>query len=226
MSGSASIALTFWATFFPPTADRARWLLLATAILSFILGSYHIWAGEYKARNDEQEKNKYPEITGDIEEAYVYARSTQKSLTVTYISLLVSLVNTRPVVTTVKKYKLKVLLEDKEYEARSIPFRDVMLEQPEFDKYGLPVYGEKATEAFKDLEEEKFVPHERGVIFRGWLRFALVDRLVLPQSKCQLVLTIVDAFGGQHNLEAKPTWRPSGQFVHIIKEERRSELPR
>jgi hypothetical protein len=226
MSGSLSIALTFWATFFPPNADKARLMLLTAAIISFILGSYHVWAKAHEARNQELEKNTYPEITGEVEEAHVYTRTTQKSLMITFISLLVSLVNTRPAVTTIKRYKLKVLIGDKEYEARNIPFRDVALEQPEFDRYGLPMYGEKSTEEFKDLEEEKFVPRERGVIFRGWLRFALVDRLVLPQTPCQLVLIVVDAFGREHKLEAKPSWRPPGQFVHIIREERRSELPR
>ncbi len=49
MSGFASVVLTFWITFFPPTLTAARWTLLITAIVCFVLGSYHIWARERRA---------------------------------------------------------------------------------------------------------------------------------------------------------------------------------
>lgn len=60
MSGLASILLTFWATFFPPTADAARYALLASAIACFILGSYHIWVRERRALLDERAKQALP----------------------------------------------------------------------------------------------------------------------------------------------------------------------
>lgn len=46
MSGAASVVLTLWATFWPPTPDVARAVLLIVAALCFIYGSYHIWVKE------------------------------------------------------------------------------------------------------------------------------------------------------------------------------------
>jgi hypothetical protein len=68
MSGVASIALTFWATFFPPTFSGARWALVAVAIICFALGSYHIWAKERRALEDEREKSKKHKVVFAVDE--------------------------------------------------------------------------------------------------------------------------------------------------------------
>lgn len=197
------------------------WYAYIGVLIFFIfVACFRTWKDARQELIRAEQVVAFPEITGEIEEAFVYTRATQKRLTITYIALFVSLVNTRSAVTTIRKYRLAVLMEDKEYEAKSIPFRDIKLERPEFDKFGLPTYGEHSTEEFRDLEEEKLTPLARGIITKGWLRFALVERLVLPQTTCRLVLTITDAFGNEHKLEAKPSWKPSGNLLHIIREER------
>lgn len=198
------------------------WYAYTGVLMLFIfVACFRAWRDARLELIRAEEEAEFPEITGEIEEAFVYSRATQRRLTITYIALRISLVNTRAAVTTIRKYRLAVLMEGKEYEAKSIPFRDIRLEKPEFDRYGLPTYGEHATEEFRDLEEEKLTPLTRGVITRGWLRFALVERLVLPQTECRLVLAITDAFGKEHKLEAKPSYQPSGNLLHIIREERR-----
>jgi hypothetical protein len=57
MSGGISVALTIWATAFPPTLEQARWLLFGAAIGSFILGSYYIWVREHR-KLEELTKHK------------------------------------------------------------------------------------------------------------------------------------------------------------------------
>jgi len=66
MSGFASIVLTFWATFFPPNIDKARWALLIAGIVCFVFGSYHIWAKEHKALLAEQAAKLLPELLGEL----------------------------------------------------------------------------------------------------------------------------------------------------------------
>jgi hypothetical protein len=56
MTGGISLVLTIWATFFPPSIQAAKWLLIVAALVSFIVGSYHIWARE-RRRLDELTKH-------------------------------------------------------------------------------------------------------------------------------------------------------------------------
>lgn len=198
------------------------WYAYTGVLLLFVfVACFRAWKDERLGLIRAEEGVEFPEITGEIEEAFVYTRSTRRNLTITYIALRVSLVNTRSAVTTIRKFRLAVLMEGKEYEAKGIPFSDIRLERPEFDGYGLPTYGEHVTEEFRDLEEEKLTPLARGIITTGWLRFALVHRLVTPQTDCRLVLTVTDAFGKEHRLEAKPSYEPSVKLLHIIREDRR-----
>ncbi len=213
MSGSASLALTFWATFFPPTANEARWLLLAAAVVSFILGSYHIWSKEHRALIDEQ---TYPKFQGKIEEDFIYIGATERRLAVTFIPVVVSLVNIRPAKASIERFELTIVVEGKEYKTRHVPTDYIKLERPTFDKYGLPVSTEGTKEEYRDLYKHRYEPCERGTISKGWLLFVLLETLIQPNTDCSLRLTVIDAFGRPHHLEeTKRTRKQSGEIVTI-----------
>jgi len=84
MSGFASLVLTFWAAFFPPTIQQARLALIGAALVSFILGSYHIWAKERRLFKAEKAKHERYKIVLIIDQNG--SKATFKDLLVLTIS--------------------------------------------------------------------------------------------------------------------------------------------
>ena len=217
MSGSFSLIREYIGYYYPQYDPKAVFRLLGWTC--FFISAVIAWALKQRELLAEKNRNEYPEIVGKIEDAYVDVRTNRASFMTTFVTLWVSLVNVRPAVATIHNYKLTIKLDDKEYEAKNIPFRDIKLERPEYDRHGLPTYGEGVVEEFTDLgsDKEKLTPRERGVRFNGWLRFATVEKLVFPHEKYKITLTVIDGYDRpQKPIEQEATKHPLGEFMQII----------
>jgi hypothetical protein len=208
MSGLASVVFTLWVTFFTPDAALNKWVLIVLSVIFFIVGSYHIWANEYRTLLAER---TVPEIKGRIEEDFIYVGPTEKQLTITYIPIVVMLVNHRQVEAGLDRFELTVLIDGKEHKARNVPAEGIELKRPEFDQLGLRTSLEGVKERYKDLLTHRYEPLRRGIPQYGWLLFVLSDTIIHPSTDCTLRLTVVDVFGNSHPLpDAKKTTKRSG----------------
>lgn len=223
MSGLASIGLTFWAAFFPPTISGARYALLATAAVCFILGSYHIWAREHKAFVEEQGKSQLPNIIGEIEEIFIDVGRTQtRKLLSTFFTLRLNWVNTVDTLAMIKEYKLTVAIDGVAHETRISPVRHLRLWRPASDADGFPLPNSEAEGLDNDLDAFKMMRIEKGEYVRGWLRFILVGKHVDTQKGCKPTLHVIDAYGRDHPITNVLTWKRSGEIMTIIEKERGS----
>src|SRR5688572_16704355 len=68
MSGAASLILTFWAAFYPPTIQQSRLALTAAALISFMWGSYHIWTKERKGLEAEKAKHERYKLIFEVDQ--------------------------------------------------------------------------------------------------------------------------------------------------------------
>lgn len=119
MSGIASVLLTFWATFFPPNAHQAKWALIVVAIACFILGSYHIWAREYKALLEEHGNKLLPDLHGNMD-VMVGELSVKNVFIGTHLTLFLTIHNVGTMPSVCKDWKLLVDLHHESIEA--IPY--------------------------------------------------------------------------------------------------------
>jgi hypothetical protein len=226
MSGSFSIIREVVILFSDnPSPIWQRNMFWACVWVTFVVSMVTAWYLKNQELIAEKAKNLYPEITGKMLDAFVLVRTTRSSVLVTFITLWVSLVNTRPTVAAIEKYELTVIVDGKAYPARQISMRDLVVERPEFDKFGLPNLDGGVIEEFEDLEKEKYTPHERGVPFKGWLHFALVEKLVEGSMDCRLVLKITDGLGKPHIVEGKPSKWGSANVAHVINVNRITPSP-
>jgi hypothetical protein len=208
MSGLASVVLALWAAFFTPDAALNKWVLVGLSILFFVIGSYHIWAKEHRALVAER---IYPDIRGRIVEDFIYVGSTRRQFSVTFIPVVVSLVNHREAEAAIDRYELTIITGDKEYKARNIPTQGMKLTRPAFDNFGLRTNPEGVSEEYKDLFKHRHEPLKRGVPQYGWLLFVLAETLIQPNMNCSLRLSVVDVLGGTHTLpDTKRTAKQSG----------------
>ena len=212
MSGLASVGFTVWVTFFTPDATLSKFALIAFAVAAFIWGSYHVWVMEHKALLAER---TLPEIKGRIEEDFIHVNATAKRLSITFIPIVVQLVNHRQTEAGIDRFELTVLIDGKEHKARNIPDEGLELMRPEFDRFGLRTNPEGVKERYKDLWKHRREPLKRGAPQYGWLIFVLTDVLIHPSTDCILRLTVVDVLGGTHQLPDTPKTRQRSGNVQI-----------
>ena len=208
VSGVASVILAIWVVVFTPTNEAARKALWLSFALALFVAAYRSWAKEHKALLAER---IYPEIKGRIQEDFIYVGPTEKQLNITYVPIVVMLVNHRQVEAGLDRFELAVLIDGKEHKARNVPAEGIRLTRPEFDQLGLRTSLEGVKENYKDLLTHRHEPLRRGIPQYGWLLFALSDVIIHPHTDCTLRLTVVDVFGNSHQLpDAKKTRKRSG----------------
>jgi hypothetical protein len=146
-----------------------------------------------------------------IDEDHLFIGVTPKWLTITYIPIVVTLVNHNQTETAVDEYKLAVVIDGKEHKTENVPPERIRLTRPAFDSFGLPLNSEGVKSRYTDLFKHRHEPLKRGIPQQGWLLFVVKDFLIQPNTDCKLRLTIKDAFGGLHPLpEVRPKTRKSG----------------
>jgi len=208
VSGIASVVLAVWVVLFTPTNEVSRKALWITFALCLFVAAYRLWAREHKAL---ERARIYPDIRGRIDEDSLFIGVTRSYLNVTYIPIVVTLVNHNLTETAIDRYELTVLADGKEYEATNISITGEQWVRPAFDKFGLPTNPEGVKTKYKDLYANRHEVLKRGIPQHGWLNFVLTKTLIQTNTDCRLRLTVVDAFGGRHILpEVRPMSRKSG----------------
>jgi hypothetical protein len=58
MNGIASLGLLIWGTFWPPSVDQGKTIVLAISAVCFVAGSYHVWSKEHQLVLNLSEKTQ------------------------------------------------------------------------------------------------------------------------------------------------------------------------
>jgi hypothetical protein len=123
MSGVASIVGAFWATYNPPTGEKAKVLLWTTTAICFVFASYRIWLVERRQRASAEARLGRPLLTGffqDISLSYIFDEdenqhplASSEKLTGSTYAIAVRILNESPIPTTVHNFSLMVESHDK-----------------------------------------------------------------------------------------------------------------
>jgi hypothetical protein len=226
MSGGVSVALAFWAVYFPPTDIKAgRILLWAAAVICVVYASYRIWASEHRKALalEEEAKRRQPKLIGffqdfrmhdwtkldakdeDIDEERVSIKYTPARTmfpsepTGTLVVVTVGFVNDSQTPTTLINFSLTLKVGDKTFTAMYPE------EMPEAEGWTPPEIAAKNKERQKAnlvnyLDTRKPALQGRGI--QGFLTFYL-DGCMWEEFVGQdwfFTLTITDAWHGKHDI--------------------------
>jgi hypothetical protein len=196
MSGIASIALAFWAAYFPPTDVVAgRTLLWLASVICFILAAYRIWSKEFKARQaaerllEAERQQKTPALSGKIEQ--VMTGDIPNVGAQLFIYMAVGNAGAKSVA---EGWSLRIEASDFDVTIR-----------PTYIPEELPLYNGSgkhiATLYSRDtIYEKAMTPIECGSVIRGVLRYILegipAERIDKPGNK--LTVMFADFLGNPY----------------------------
>lgn len=196
MSGIASIALAFWAAYYPP-ADVAtgKALLWITAVLCFILAAYRIWSKEHAARLEAERlleaerQQKTPSLNGKIEQ--VVTGDVPDVGAQLFIYMAVGNAGAQSVA---EGWTLRIESTNLDVTIRPTHIPD---EFSLYDGSGRTITTLHGRDA---IYEKAMTPIERGRIIRGVLRYIVegipADRIRTPGNK--LTVAFDDFLGNSY----------------------------
>lgn len=203
MSGAPTVPLAVLALYVSSTPFRILYGSLAVACA--VLTSYRIWLKERKALEGEQDKNQFPRIDAKFTRIQIVPRLgtvplgaaiNQQAFVSDYdIFAEVFLVNQSQVACTIQRYE----------GTAQVNGHDLKIgQEAELGRHDL-VFDLPNGSVRRD--EMLFLPAsldrvalQRGIGYRGWLRFELAGLRNTDKDQVQFGLTIVDSFDRKHSV--------------------------
>src|SRR5262249_47261035 len=101
------------------------------AWIAFIISSLFAWVIEHRLYIAEKAKNGQPHFSGELQEVYVWSSQLNhtNNTACTYITVKVSIANTRPVASTIRRLCLSVRAGERLYECAPSSVQELALER-------------------------------------------------------------------------------------------------
>lgn len=159
---------------------------------------------------EERAKNARPEIRGTIKQVYFQRLKKESAIDLTRYAIFVEalLTNFRPMATTVREFRVRLVTDHAEYEAPQAYPKGWGYEPEQKSEYAT-----YALEGWQLKRDPQPAGYEQGRAQEGWLYFTRIISEIEVENVKKIILIAIDAFGTQHEIIGEPPWRKLGKIV-------------